>query len=202
MTAQRYKLVISLMIAAFLGYIVWQHHPRVMTPDILMPELRYQAPELLQPDMRYLLNISLEDMSCMALNIYHEARGETHSGMLAVGYVTQNRARDARFPDQICDVVFQGKHGVNHHGQTVPYLYRCQFSWYCDGRSDQVSDLRAWQTSLAAAIHVLENPDQDITGGALYYFNQRHVSVDNLAWFQGMTETARIGNHSFRVPRG
>ena len=69
-----------------------------------------------------------ESLRCMALNIYHEARGEPIEGKIAVGHVVLNRAASRRFPGQICAVVKQG--GENRR-------YRCQFSWWCDGRSDR-----------------------------------------------------------------
>lgn len=48
---------------------------------------------------------------CLALNVYHEARGEPLNGQHAVAQVTMNRA--SRDPSKVCEVVFE------------PY----QFSW-------------------------------------------------------------------------
>ena len=67
-----------------------------------------------------------ESRHCVALTMYWEARGEGRKGMLAVGSVVLNRVDDDRFPDSACGVVYQG-------GETPP----CQFSWWCDGRSDR-----------------------------------------------------------------
>ena len=44
---------------------------------------------------------------CLALNLYHEARGESLAGNLAVGFVTMNRVADPRYPDTVCGVVKQ-----------------------------------------------------------------------------------------------
>ena len=43
----------------------------------------------------------------MALNIYHEARGEDTLGQYLVADVTLNRVADKRWPNTICKVVNQ-----------------------------------------------------------------------------------------------
>jgi spore germination cell wall hydrolase CwlJ-like protein len=68
------------------------------------------------------------NLRCLALNIYHEARGEPVSGQCAVGHVVMNRVSDNHYPDSICGVVKQGG---------AVKRYRCQISWWCDGRSDR-----------------------------------------------------------------
>ena len=50
----------------------------------------------------------LEAIVCLALNIYHEARGEPPEGQLGVGWVVLNRVDDPRFPDSVCGVVLEG----------------------------------------------------------------------------------------------
>ena len=57
------------------------------------------------------LNVE-EELHCLALNIYHEARGEPELGKFAVANVTMNRVNDARFPKTVCDVVRQGGEGL------------------------------------------------------------------------------------------
>lgn len=80
---------------------------------------------------------------CLALNAYHEARGEGALGMLAVSQVVVQRAEhpSGRWPRDICGVVFQGGERKG----------KCQFSWYCDGRSDKPRDARAWAAALVVA---------------------------------------------------
>ena len=43
---------------------------------------------------------------CLALNIYHEARGEPIEGQRAVASVTLNRTLDPRWPSTVCGVVY------------------------------------------------------------------------------------------------
>jgi N-acetylmuramoyl-L-alanine amidase len=45
------------------------------------------------------------DLRCLADNIYHEARGESHIGQIAVAQVTINRARLQK--TSICAIVYQ-----------------------------------------------------------------------------------------------
>ena len=49
-----------------------------------------------------------EEIQCLAMNIYHEARNESLAGKVAVVLVTMNRVADDRFPNTICDVVHEG----------------------------------------------------------------------------------------------
>ena len=46
---------------------------------------------------------------CLALNIFFEARNQSLEGQLAVADVVFNRVRDPRYPDNVCDVVYQAK---------------------------------------------------------------------------------------------
>lgn len=117
---------------------------------------------------------------CLALAMYWEARGEGQEGMAAVGSVVLNRVEDERFPDDPCSVIYQG-------GETPP----CQFSWWCDGKSDRPIHEGLWQTSLALSTDLLNERPADPTHGALFFHN---TSISK-PWKR--TRTARIGNHIF-----
>ena len=127
------------------------------------------------------------DLECLALNIYHEARGEPRYGKFAVGHVVINRAKDPRFPNDICAVVKQG-------GEAP--LNNCQFSWWCDGRSDDPLDARAWLESKAAASLVYGGRVTDPTGGAMWY----HADFVAPSWRSSLTEGHKIGRHIFYHP--
>jgi len=124
------------------------------------------------------------ELECLALNIYFEARSEPSEGQLAVAYTTLNRVADGKFPDSVCAVVQQG-------GEAK--LHRCQFSWWCDGKSDKVSEMHAWQRSLLVAERALRNRFSDPTGGALFY----HSTDVRPNWSQHFKLLARIGKHLF-----
>ena len=126
-------------------------------------------------------------LDCLALNIYHEARGEPVDGMIAVAQVVMNRVADRRFPNDVCDVIKQGGSRPR---------YACQFTWWCDGRSDRPRDSVAWQHSKTLARQVMDGAVGDPTGGALWY-HADHVSP---AWRTYLTPAANIGRHLFYLP--
>ena len=78
----------------------------------------------------------IEALLCLALNVYFEARGDDVLSQVATSQVVINRVKDTRYPNQVCDVVFQSE----KHENGFPKKNRCQFSWYCDGKSDQPTD--------------------------------------------------------------
>ena len=84
------------------------------------------------------------DTYCMALNIYHESRSENLAGKFAVADVVMNRVNDRRYPDKICGVIYDAELKPSWKDPTiyVPVRNRCQFSWYCDGKSDEPADNR------------------------------------------------------------
>ena len=43
----------------------------------------------------------LETVTCLAIAIYFEARGEPDVGQIAVGNVIVNRTKDPRFPNDV-----------------------------------------------------------------------------------------------------
>ena len=128
---------------------------------------------------------------CLAMNLYHETRGETLAGNIAGGYVTMNRVADPRYPDTVCGVVHQAK----YHGWDLvnPIKNRCQFSWYCDGLSDNPQDGKAMLESVILAQHVIAGTVTDISQGATHY----HAKYVNPYWADDMTVVLEIGQHIF-----
>ena len=86
----------------------------------------------------------------------HEARGEPIPAQIAVAKVVVNRVAHPRFPNTVCDVIKQG-------GETPRDM--CQFSWWCDGRSDMTVDQRSLARSRALAREVLGGKHEDPTNG-------------------------------------
>jgi len=122
-------------------------------------------------------------ISCLATNVYHEARGEPERGMEAVAQVTLNRAANERFPDDICDVVFQKKHDGG-----------CQFSWYCDGRSDSIQDKKSWEKAVQIADRALRGNTTDAIAGNVIYYHSNRVRP---YWSYKKRLVAVIGRHRF-----
>lgn len=117
------------------------------------------------------------EKECLAMNIYHEARGEPIQGQIAVANVTMNRVAHDYFPDTVCEVVWQ------------PH----QFSWTSDGRSDATNDQEAYDIALNIAEWVLAGEEEDNTEGALFY----HTHAVNPSWNRQMELAMVIGVHRF-----
>ena len=132
---------------------------------------------------------------CLAKNIYFEARNEPFAGQFAVALVTLNRVHDTAFPNTICEVVYQGI----HHADGFPKRDRCQFSWYCDGNSDEVRNNRAWEvvqkTANLAMLQYssIKAEGLDYTEGARYY----HTYEISPRWSKTFPKVGRIGDHIF-----
>ena len=131
--------------------------------------------------------VSKDELVCLALNDYWEARSESLAGRVAVAKVVLNRAMDRRFPKNLCKVVKE------NHVRDV--LHRCQFSWYCDAKADTPYEHEEWRTSLRIAVAVLQKDAAiaDPTGGALWY----HADFTKPAWSSGYETTTIIGRHIF-----
>lgn len=128
-------------------------------------------------------------LMCMATNIYHEAKNEPMVGQIAVAQVVMNRVRDSRYPNTVCDVVKQGLTYKN--GKVV--LGKCQFSWYCDGKSDKPTNKKAWFQAKEIASIVLDGGVFDFTEGATHY----HAYYVYPSWRKTKTKVARIDSHIF-----
>jgi spore germination cell wall hydrolase CwlJ-like protein len=74
----------------------------------------------------------------------------------------------------------------------------CQFSWWCDGRPDDVKENESHALAKEVARRALNRQLPDRTAGAMY-FHHRKVSP---AWSAKYMKTARIGDHIFYRPRG
>lgn len=126
-----------------------------------------------------------EAVTCLSRTIYWEAKGEEGAAMEAVANVIMNRLGHEGFPDTICEVVTQG----SEQGS-------CQFSWWCDGRSDRVVEEDRYAIAKEVARQALNQQLSDRTSGALY-FHQREVSP---RWAEEYIKTVEIGGFIFYKP--
>ncbi len=122
-------------------------------------------------------------VTCLAQAVYFEARGEPLAGQFAVAAVVMNRVADRRYPDRVCDVVFQGEHR----------RHACQFSFACDGLSDRATPGRSWRRALHVAEQSLAGFRPDLTGRATHY----HADTVNPDWADALQHTVAIGGHRF-----
>jgi N-acetylmuramoyl-L-alanine amidase len=116
-----------------------------------------------------------QNITCLARNIYHEARGEPLDGQYAVAEVTMNRK--ARAPTgTVCSVVYE----------------KAAFSWtdmsfLAEPRGE------AWELAQAVAETVYYGRHEPKLKGALFY----HANYVNPDWAKEKRRVARIGNHIF-----
>ena len=139
-----------------------------------------------------------DSVVCLALNMYYEARGQGTAGLLAVSYVVLNRVKDKRFPNTICEVIKQGpvRESWKKDGTYYPIRNRCQFSWYCDGKSDNPKNKKFYKKLLTiskALVYNIKDSFIDITDSALFY----HAYYVTPAWSKVKYRTTRIGDHIF-----
>lgn len=134
-----------------------------------------------------------EDQECLAQNIYFEAKNQPLTGQVAVGIVTLKRVENKSFPNTICSVV---KHTNYARADGFPIRHKCQFSWYCDGRSDSPANKKAHEQArqIASALLSHESRIVDFTHGADHY----HADyIDPPHWTLSMIEVMHVGNHIF-----
>jgi spore germination cell wall hydrolase CwlJ-like protein len=124
-------------------------------------------------------------LTCLARTIYWEARGETTESMEAVANVVMHRLAHDGFPKTICDVVRQG------HEQGA-----CQFSWWCDGRSDHAYEDEAYAGAKEIARKALNQQLPDRVDGALYF----HHRGATPSWAATYVKTGEVGDLSFYKP--
>jgi spore germination cell wall hydrolase CwlJ-like protein len=146
----------------------------------LLPALPAQARD---PDLAAFHG---RELRCLAQAIYFEARGEPELGQVAVAQVVLNRVKSGHYPTSVCGVVFQNWRARNG----------CQFSFACDGKSDDPKNPKAWRRARAIAMAALAgNSGTWMVGGATLY-HARYVSPD---WAPRVTLVSEIGQHIFYV---
>ena len=127
--------------------------------------------------------VMLYEVMCIAMAIYWEARGEPIEGQFAVGQVIINRMHDPRYPSDACSVVYEG--GEARH--------ECQFSFYCDGRSDQPTDYVPWKVAQLIAQAVYEGRAAPVIGEATHY----HATRVRPDWASTGQVVGKINQHVF-----
>lgn len=121
-------------------------------------------------------------LMCLARALYFEARSQSDREVSAVAHVVLNRVAHPDFPDTICGVVREG-------GQTRP----CQFGWYCDGRSDEMTNTHQAARMVGIAREAIAGESPDPTDGA----NMFHAARILPFWTRSADGGKRIGAHRF-----
>ena len=128
----------------------------------------------------------VKSLTCLAFNVYFEARGEPVAGQYAVAEVTMNRVASGRYPDTVCGVVHQ------KNWDPLRKRYVSAFSWNELDERPSLEDetfRRAWEVAEA----VYYGRHTPTLAGALHY----HATYIKPSWARGNKPVARIGQHVF-----
>ena len=160
---------------------------------------RLEKENLISTEIKKLGKDKQEDVVCLALNMYHEARGSTVKDQIASTYVVFNRLENNNYPlnyetKSICNIIFD----------------RWQFCWT---NGPQVAMPRvhingekiAWEKSQNLALKLYTNPEHKKLARE---FQLQHYVVTPLLydsnrpkWINKRKMTVQIGKHSYMAIR-
>jgi hypothetical protein len=143
-----------------------------------LPEFIFEV-DYIRPIPSLELHPNGDEVHCLALNTYHEARGSTHEDQIATAHVVLNRVSSSRWPGTVCEVVYQ------------PW----QFSWTMDDNSEYPHERNAWKYAQAVAVSVYNGLIEDPTDGATHY----HTTWVNPSWSSAGQNRQIIGAHIYMV---
>lgn len=119
-----------------------------------------------------------DEANCIAVAVYHEARGESLEGQMAVAKVIMNRAASGKYPASWCGVVKQ------------PW----QFSFVRHGQFPSVDEgSAAWRKALGVTRLAMANAVQSVPTDCLWY----HADYVAPSWGRNLTRVEKIGAHIF-----
>ena len=125
-----------------------------------------------------------EQKHCLQQNIFFEARNQSTIGQISVAWVTLNRVDDHRYPDTICDVVWQ----------------KSAFSWTADGKPDTPSnnilEQQAWELAGQLAEETLldwaRGNNSPVENAVMY-----HADYVDPYWSSSYDHVTQIDSHIF-----
>lgn len=121
-----------------------------------------------------------DEARCIATAVYHEARGESLEGQLAVAKVIMNRAASGKYPASWCGVVKQPWQFsfVNPRTGYMPSV-------------DEAS--AAWRKALGVTRLAVANAMPSLSSDVLWY----HADYVAPSWGRRLTKVNKIGAHIF-----
>lgn len=124
-------------------------------------------------------NNRANEIRVLALNMYHEARGEGPIAMQMVGEVTLNRVESVNYPNSICGVVYQ----------------KGQFSW--TRKKDQTPhEKESWDLAMKIASGLVNGDIHYIDNGATHFLNLSDISKTP-KWIRRFERVGKYGSHTF-----
>lgn len=119
-----------------------------------------------------------EEANCIAVAVYHEARGESLEGQLAVARVIMNRAASGKYPPSWCATVKQ------------PW----QFSFVRNYRFPYTDkNCEAWRKAVGITRLAIANAYPSLSSDVLWY----HADYVSPSWGKRLDYVRKIGTHIF-----
>jgi hypothetical protein len=119
-----------------------------------------------------------DEANCIAVAVYHEARGESLEGQMAVAQVIKNRAMSGKYPSDWCGVVKQ------------PW----QFSFVRHGQFPSVDvNSEAWRKAVGITRLAVANAVPSVPKDCLWY----HANYVAPRWSNNLQRVEQIGAHIF-----
>lgn len=127
------------------------------------------------------LNAILPDQTtCLAEALYHEARGEGETGMIAVANVVINRVKHDAFPNDPCSVIYQPS----------------QFSFV--GTAEVIDEPAKYEQAEKLARKAIKNKlPKVVSNDVIYYWNPDKVNLKKHQWIARVEPVKKIGKHQF-----
>lgn len=133
-----------------------------------------------------------EDYQCMVLNIYFESQNQSLQGQYAVADVVMYRLEHYNYPNTICGVIQDARY--YDWNPNLIIKHKCQFSWFCDGKSDEPIYEQAFMRAEMIAKEVISDPNYiPVIEHALFY----HGDYVTPNWASSRKFIKQIDNHLF-----
>lgn len=154
--------------------------PPPSRPGADRPAREYRAPRL---DLTTAFQVPMGPIECLTQAIYYEARNESEEGQSAVAEVIMNRSRSGRYPQDVCQVVYQ------RNSRT------CQFTFTCDGSIGRGPvTVAAWVRAERIARQVYEGRSASLLPTTSVNYHASYVSP---SWSRRLERVRQIGAHIF-----
>lgn len=153
------------------------------SPDAIVAAI--QTSGIHAPSLEGLTEDQRIETVCLALNLYHEARGSTERDILGVAHVTKNRITQGGNRKGFCDIIWE----------------KGQYSWTIRPLSQMMpKEAKAWNRMVSiATTFVIGAAGADFTGGANTFYAK---SLGVPKWTTRGTGRQTIGAHTYvKIPR-
>lgn len=141
-----------------------------------------------------LVTHSAEELKCLAVTVYGEARGESERGQIAVAYTVKNRAKNK----SVCNVALAPKQYSVFNNN--PELQAAAKSQHIEPRQNNAIDQRSWARAVRVATIVMHGLVPDPTHGATHYLAPTLMKIKRYRypkWSKQYTLVSTIDGHKF-----